>query len=229
MIVLGLDTSTLMSTCSVIKDGNLLGEYSFNMDMSHSEKLVPLIKNMLEELKLSIEDIDLYGVSIGPGSFTGLRIGIATMKGFAHVFDKPIVGVSTLEALAYNMPFNEVIVPMIDARRERVYSGIYGFEGNELKEISKPDILYIKDLEKYIQEYEEVVVLGTGSLEHEEEIKNTLGKKVRFATIGSIDCRAASIGALALNKFEKGIEDDYYTLAPEYLRPSQAEREKDKK
>lgn len=229
MIVLGLDTSTLMSTCAVIKDGRLLGEYSFNMDMSHSEKLVPLIKSMLKELNLNIGDIDLYGVSVGPGSFTGLRIGIATMKGFAHVFDKPIVGVSTLEALAYNMPFNKVIVPMIDARRERVYSGIYGFEGNELKENSKPDILYIKDLKNYVQEYEDLVVLGTGSLEYEEEIKTTLGEKVRFATVGSIDCRAASVGALALSKFKDGLEDDYYSLAPEYLRPSQAEREKDKK
>lgn len=229
MRVLGLDTSTLMSTCAVIEDGKLLGEYSFNMDMSHSERLVPLIKVMLEELNLKIEDIDLYGVSVGPGSFTGLRIGIATMKSFAHVFDKPIVGVSTLKAMAYNLPFNEVIVPMIDARRDRVYSGIYGFDGCEFVEMNEPGILYIKDLNDYTKDYDNLVVLGDGSIEYEDSIRKSLGDKVKFATVGTMDCRAVSIAELALKMYEDGRVDDYYSLAPEYLRPSQAEREKGKR
>ena len=103
MKVLGLDTSTMMTTCAVLDDENLLGEYSLNQDMTHSENLVPMIKEILDNLNLEVSDIDLYGVSIGPGSFTGLRIGIATVKSLAHVFNKPIVGISTLEGLAFNL------------------------------------------------------------------------------------------------------------------------------
>ena len=96
MRVLALDTSTLMSTCALIEDDKLVGEYSLNQDMSHSERLVPMIKEVLGNLNLKIEDIDLYAVATGPGSFTGLRIGVATMKAFAHVFDNPIGGGSSL-------------------------------------------------------------------------------------------------------------------------------------
>ena len=100
MKVLAVDTSTMVSTCAVLDDEKILGEYSLNQEVTHSENLVPMIKEMLYNLGLKASDIDLYGVATGPGSFTGLRIGIATVKSLAHVFDKPIVGVSTLEGLA---------------------------------------------------------------------------------------------------------------------------------
>ena len=104
MKILALDTSTIMTTCAVLDENQVLGEYSLNGDMAHSEKLVPMVKEVLDSLGLKIEDIDLYGVTKGPGSFTGLRIGVATVKAFAHLFDKPIVGIATLEALAFNLP-----------------------------------------------------------------------------------------------------------------------------
>src|SRR5699024_3340131 len=130
-----LDTSTHMATCAVIDENRILGEYSLNQDMTHSEKLVPMIKEVLDSLDLKVSDIDLYGVSIGPGSFTGLRIGVATIKAFAHLFDKPVVAVSTLEALAFNLPYNETVVPMMDARRDRVYTGIYSWKDKNLNTI----------------------------------------------------------------------------------------------
>ncbi len=105
MKTLAIDTSTMMATCAVLDEDYLLGgEFSLNQDMSHSENLIPMIKEVLDNLKLKPEDIDLYGVAIGPGSFTGLRIGVATVKSFAHIFNKPIIGVSTLEALAIIYP-----------------------------------------------------------------------------------------------------------------------------
>lgn len=230
MKVLGLDTSTLMTTCGVIDEERLLGEYSLSQDMSHSEKLVPMIKEVLSSLDLKVKDIDLFGVSIGPGSFTGLRIGIATVKAFAHLANKPIVGVSTLEALAYNLPYNDIIVPMIDARRERVYTGIYTWENDTIKTLMEPDVIEVAELLNIInKDYGNVVVNGDGSILYKDLIRETLKDKVKFATIGQNMCKASSICELALLKFKNNIVDDFYTLAPDYLRETQAQRELNEK
>jgi tRNA threonylcarbamoyladenosine biosynthesis protein TsaB len=225
MKILGLDTSTMMTTCAVIDDNNLLGEYSLNQDMTHSERLIPMIKEILDNLNMKVKDIDLYGVAIGPGSFTGLRIGVATMKSFAHLFDKPIVGISTLEALAYNLAYNEIVVPMIDARRNRVYTGIYTWEDGIIKELMNPDVLPIDELMKKLMDFDGVVVNGNGTLLYRDTIDKSLGKRVRYATFGQNMCRATSICELAKIKYDKGKVDNYFTLAPEYLRESQAQRE----
>lgn len=226
MKILALDTSTHMATCAVIDENRILGEYSLNQDMTHSEKLVPMIKEVLDSLDLKVSDIDLYGVSIGPGSFTGLRIGVATIKAFAHLFDKPVVAVSTLEALAFNLSYNEIVVPMMDARRDRVYTGIYSWKDKNLNTIMEADALEVDTLlEKLDGEYENIVVNGDGTIMHRERIEAKLGDKVRFASIGANSCRATSVGELALIKYNRGQIDNYYTLAPDYLRKSQAERQ----
>lgn len=226
MKILALDTSTMMATCAVLDENRVLGEYSLNQEETHSEKLVPMVKEVLDSLGLKVSDIDIYGVATGPGSFTGLRIGVATIKAFAHLFNKPVIGISTLEALAFNLPYNEVVVPMIDARRDRVYTGIYTWEDGKIKTIMEPDVLDIYDLlEKLDKSYEKVLVNGDGSLLHKEKIKERLKEKVIFSTIGQNFCRATSIGELALIKYNEGQIDDYYTLVPEYLRESQAQRE----
>lgn len=226
MKVLGIDTSTLMSTCAVLDGDRLIGEYSLSQDMSHSEKLVPMVKEVLDSLKLTINDIDLFSVAKGPGSFTGLRIGIATMKAFAHLTDKPIIGVSTLEALAYNLPYNEIVVPMIDARRERVYTAIFKWEGTSLETIMEPCVLEVdKLLDRLNSNHEKIVVNGDGSVVFKERIKDRLKDKVQFSTIGQNMSRASSICELALLKYGRGQVDDFYTLAPDYLLETQAQRE----
>lgn len=230
MKILALDTSTNMASIAVMDENMLLGEYSLNQDLSHSENLLPMIKEILDSLNLKINDIDLYGVSIGPGSFTGLRIGVTTVKAFAHLFDKPIVGVSTLEALGFNLAYNNIVVPMIDARRDRVYTGIYTWENAELVTLMEADALEMDILlEKLDNNYEKIVVNGNGTLLHRKRIEKKLGSKVRFASIGDNSSRATSVGELALINYNKGQVDNYYTLAPDYLRKSQAERELDKK
>lgn len=229
MKILGLDTSTVTATCSVIEGDKLLGEYSLSQDMSHSEKLVPMIREIFDGLNMKIKDIDLYGVAIGPGSFTGLRIGVATVKSFAHLFDKPIVGVSTLEALAYNLPYNDIVVPMIDARRNRVYTGIYTWDNEILKEVMAPDLLPIEKITDFLRNYKNIVVNGDGSLLHKEYLVKELKEKIRFATIGQNICRASSVAELAKLKYDKKEVHDYFTLAPDYLRESQAQRELNKK
>lgn len=230
MKVLAVDTSTMISTCAVLDDEKILGEYSLNQEITHSENLVPMIKEMLDNLELSISDINLYGVATGPGSFTGLRIGIATVKSFAHVFDKPIVGVSTLEGLAFNLPCKGIVVPMIDARRNRVYTGIYRWENGNIINIIEPTIMEIDILLEYLNKnYNNIMVNGNGATLYKDKIISILSDKVKLAPIGLNGCRAASICELSLLKWKEGKVNDYYTLVPDYLRESQAQRELRKK
>lgn len=220
----------MMATCAVLEDGNLLGEYSLNQKMSHSENLVPMIKEVLDSLKLHVSDIDLYGIAIGPGSFTGLRIGIATIKAFAHVFDKPIVGVSTLEGLAFNLSFNGIIIPMIDARRNRIYTGIYKWEKGNLNNILAPTIMEIDELLELLNKnYNNIIINGNAVNIYKKRIMNILGNKVNFAPIISNSCNAASIAELAILKQHKYNYGNYFNLVPDYLRESQAQRELKKK
>lgn len=230
MKVLGLDTSTLMTTCSVMDGDKLIGEYSLSHDMSHSEKLVPMIKEMMDSLGLKLEDIDLYAAAIGPGSFTGLRIGIATIKAFAHIYNKPVVGISTLEAMAYNLPYNPVVIPMINARRDRVYTGIYAWADEVLETILNPCIFEINELIEFIQSnYDRVLVNGDGAVVFKETLKTALGDKVIFSTPGLNMSKASSICELAIKKYNDGVSDDFFTLAPEYLLETQAQRELDER
>ena len=230
MKVLAVDTSTMIATCAVLDEEKLLGEFSLNQEMTHSENLVPMIKEMLDNLNLRIEDIDLFGVATGPGSFTGLRIGIATVKSFAHVFDKPIVGVSTLEGLAFNLPYDGYIVPMIDARRDRVYTGIYNrIKGNLINAV-EPTIMKVdKLLELLREDYDKIMVNGNGTFIYQDIIMDILKDKVDIAPVNLNSCRASSIAELALIKYKEGYRDNYYDLVPNYLRESQAQRELRKK
>ncbi|NLY76551.1 MAG: tRNA (adenosine(37)-N6)-threonylcarbamoyltransferase complex dimerization subunit type 1 TsaB [Tissierellia bacterium] len=230
MKILAIDTSTVMATCAVLDEDNLLGEFSLNQNFGHSENLVPMVKTLLDNLSLKVSDIDLYGVAVGPGSFTGLRIGIATVKAFAHVYNKPIVGISTLEGLAFNLSHRGIIVPMIDARRNRVYTGIYKWENGYLNNIEEDTVMEIDQLLEHLGEnYNNIMVNGNGINIHREKIKDKLGDKVEFAPNIHNTCRAASIGELALLKKDHGKLSNYFTLVPEYLRESQAQRDYKKK
>lgn len=220
----------MMATCAVLEEDRLLGEYSLNQKMSSSESLVPMIKEMLDSLNLHVLDIDLYGVAIGPGSFTGLRIGLATIKSFAHVFNKPIVGVSTLEGLAFNVSFDGYIVPMIDARRNRVYTGIYRWENGNLNNILPPTTIEIDELLDILNnDYDNIIVNGNGVYIHKKSIKDKLGEKVKIAPLIHNSCRAASIAELAMLNRDGGDTSNYYNLVPEYLKVSQAQQEKNEK
>jgi tRNA threonylcarbamoyladenosine biosynthesis protein TsaB len=227
--VLAIDTSTVMASCALLDEENLLGEFSLNQNMGHSENLVPMVKTLLDNLNLKVSDIDLYGVALGPGSFTGLRIGIATVKAFAHVYNKPIVGVSTLEGLAFNVRASGVIVPMIDARKNRVYTGIYKWEDGYLNNVEEPTVMEIDELLEHLKEnYNNIIVNGNGIYTHREKIKDKLGDRVEFAPFIQNTCRAASIGELALLKREEGKLESYFSLVPEYIRQSQAQRDYNK-
>lgn len=224
MKVLGIDTSTLMTTCAVMDDEILLGEFSLSLDMSHSEALVPMIQQLMDNLKLRISDIDLFAVASGPGSFTGLRIGLATAKSFAHVTGRPLVGVSSLETLSMALPYQPVVAAMMDARRDRVFTGVYEMRDYP-KEILSPDAIPVKELTEYLKELEgRIFLIGDGAVVYEDQFRSELGEKAVFApghlnlSSGSAVCR------LGLRKFREGYTEDLFVMAPDYLRDSQAQR-----
>lgn len=224
MKILGVDTSTKIASIAVIDEEKVLGEYTLNQEMSHSENLIPMIKELLNNLYINIEDIDMYSVAIGPGSFTGLRIGVAAVKSLAHLFNKPIVGISTLEGMAYNLPHNEIVIPMIDARRDRVYTGVYSWENGVLKTIKADDVVEMNTLLEDLKKYDSISVNGDGSILHKDRLRENL-KQVKFSTKAQNICKATSICELALIRFQNHDLDNYFTLAPDYLRETQAQRE----
>lgn len=226
MKVLAIDTSSMVATCAVLDEEKVLGEYNLNQDMTHSERLIPMIKVIMDNLNLKIEEIDLFAGAEGPGSFTGLRIGLATIKSLAHVVDKPVLGISTLEALAFNIPFGGIVVPIMDARRNRVFTGIYQWENGILINRFEPNIMEIDKLIEKIQSFEgKVVFNGNGTAVYKDNISEKLGSKAIFAPIHLNEARASSVGELAMLKWNRGQRENYFDLVPEYLRESQAQRE----
>jgi len=228
MNILGIDTSSNVATVAVLNDEKLVGEYTINNPMTHSQKLMPMIDVLLKDVSLSIRDIDYLAVSKGPGSFTGIRIGIATVKGLAQPFNTPILAVSSLEVLAYNIPFTDkLICPIMDARRDEVYSCIYKWENNVLKNLIEERAMGIEKLMESLQDRkEDVIFLGDGLKRYGEFIQNTLKERAVFTPNYVSMQRAASLVQLAFDKIKRNeIEpENHFTLVPTYLRKSEAER-----
>ena len=229
MIVLSIDSSSKVATVALLNDDTLLGEYVINDKREHSVLLMPMIENLLKDCELTINDIDGFVVSKGPGSFTGLRIGMATIKGLSFGANKPYISLSSLDGLAYSLSyFNGIICPIMDALRENVYTALYKNEDGEFKNIMDPTPMELPDLLEMLKEKnEEVIFTGDGLLKHKEYIKANF-PNAKFASNHVSLTRASSIGELGLNLLKQGIKDDPNS-APVYLKKPQAERELEKR
>ena len=147
MKILGIDTSSNASNVALIEDNKLICEYTVNTKTTHSQKLMPMIENMLKISEINVNDMDMIAICQGPGSFTGLRIGMATAKALSHVNNLPIVGVNSLELLAGNMDLSDKkICSILDAQRNQVYTGRYKFENGSIVEIQPVDVVEIENL-----------------------------------------------------------------------------------
>lgn len=226
MLVLAIDSSSSTATCALVSEKGVLGEINLNDKKQHSVLLMDLIDDLLKYNNLKIKDLDGFAISEGPGSFTGLRIGMATVKGLSFASKKPSVCVSSLDALAYNISgFNGIICPIIDALRGNVYASLYKKEGDELVSLSEKECISLTDLiEKIKEKNEDVIFVGDGIIKHKEALKEAL-PNCSFAPSHSSYPRAASVGELGLRLLESGASHDLNTYAPIYLRKSQAERE----
>lgn len=231
MKILAIDTSSTSATCAIIDEDKLLVEYTINHKLTHSQKIMPIIKEALEGCELKVSDIDVFAVAKGPGSFTGLRIGVATINGLAQSVNKGVVGIPTLDALAFNLPYSEgIVVPIIDARRDRVFTGIYKWANGNLHIIKEQTVLEVKELVEILKERpEKIVFVGDGTLVYKQNLTENLGERAIFAPKSANIARASSVAELAMAKAKEGKVESFFKLVPDYLRESQAQREYNEK
>ena len=228
MNILMIDTSGPACGVAVMKDGQIVCELQLTSGKTHSQRVMPMVDQALAMCEMAVSDIDLFGAVVGPGSFTGVRIGVSSVKALAHAAGKPCIGVDALDALAANVTgFDGVICPILDARAQQVYGSM--FEGG-----MPPKRLMDDEAEKLVLFLDRVeatgrdaLFLGDGAPVFEAAIRERLGSKAHFAAAQHAGLRAASACALASEyaKDEANLKD-CMTLLPLYLRAPQAERER---
>ncbi len=248
MKIIGIDSSGLVASVAILEDNKLVAEYTVNNKKTHSQTLLPMLEEIVASSGLDMKEIDAIAIAAGPGSFTGLRIGSATAKGLGLALKKPIVPVSTLEALAYNLYGTDSLVcPIMDARRNQVYTGIYEFSKKEVEFSRDADtensgcyyceyqINVIKEacavpIEEIVQALNEkgreVIFLGDGVPVFAEQLKGLMKVPYSFAPAHLALQKAGCVAGLGMEKFKEGIYEDAAVHSPEYLRLSQAERER---
>lgn len=222
MKTLALDTSTATASVAVTENGNLLGEYTLNISLNHSRIIMVMVEELLKGLSLTPKDIDLFAAAKGPGSFTGLRVGIATVKGLADGCKKESVGVSTLEAIAYrHRLFSGIVCPLIDARRNNAY---YGFYENG-RTIKSPDVSSIADIaDESAKTEKKVLFVGDCAGKFKNEITDILGQRAVFTDSFQGLCSAAPIAILAEKKYNENNANE--RLMPEYIIKAYVDQEK---
>ncbi len=241
MKVLAIDSSGMTATVAVVEDTQTIAEYTVNFKKTHSQTLLPMIDTMGKMIELDLKSIDAIAVAGGPGSFTGLRIGSATAKGLGLALEKPLIHVPTVDGLAYNLyGCQDIICPIMDARRKQVYTGMYTFARREL-EGSKQTELVLDVLEAQnaspIDELIErlnihgrpVVFLGDGVPVYQDVIREKMRVPFSFAPASANRQRAAVVGALGIQYYKEGKFETAMEHQPDYLRVSQAERERAEK
>ena len=220
MKILSIDTSSKICGVAVLEDTSLIKEITQDNGLTHSETLMPIIKQTLESINLNLNDIDLIVCDKGPGSFTGIRIGVATAKAFSDSLNIQAIGISALEALAYNVKTNGVICPLIDAKNDNAYVGVFEkINGNYLlrRNFSCENISdFLAELKD--SEYS-ITFVGDGAITYKEKILSTLGNKCKFTE--NNDLSSFNLGLAGLTHFEN---QDFCDVTPLYLRKPQAER-----
>lgn len=225
MKILAIDTSGSNCSVAIIDDEKIISDFNLNTGTTHSQNLMPMLEQIQSFTNIELKDIDAIACCIGPGSFTGIRIGIATVKGIALSLNKPVVAVSSLDGLAYNIPyFDGTICSIIDAKNENVYSGIYSFgQMPSLKQgyISDSIFTLIENLKNVD---DKIFFIGDGSIAYHDKLKDAFGENAFFAPTHLNTQFATSIARAAISdaKLNKFISCD--ELTPLYLKKSQAER-----
>lgn len=222
MIILSIDSSTDVATAAIANDEKIIAEFTLNNKKTHSQTLMPLIENMFSLAQMDIKDIDYIACTNGPGSFTGLRIGVCIAKGLAHGLNKPIVEVPTLDALAYNVfEYNNLIVPLIDARHNRAYYSFYKRNGNNLERLCDYSTDEVENIYKKALELDNSpIFLGDGVKYLEKGSK---------AQINNQNLRAGSVIIKARELINEGRVLTYNDITINYLKKSQAEIELEEK
>lgn len=235
MKILAIDTSSKNAAVAILENQNTIIELNNDDEKTHSQKLMPMIDDAFKKSDLSLDDIDLISCCLGPGSFTGVRIGIATAKAFADSKNIPTVGVSSLEALAYNLNQDGLICSLINANNGNVYAGLFEIvEGKTLK--SKLDFLALKDLNgdislSFLRDfieidsklYSNIYFVGDGAILYKDLIEKLIFKNYDITVVEEQLSTGISIGKIGYTNYKNGNYGDSSFLSPIYLRKSQAE------
>lgn len=225
MYILGIDTATKVCGVAVINEEQLIVEKFLNNQRTHSQNIIPLIKQAVKEAGIEPKELGGIAVTKGPGSFTGLRIGMTVAKSLAQVLNIPVIGVSTLKTLALNvLGVPGLICPILDARKKQVYAGVYYDREGKLEILEEPMVIAIEDLLSNLKKIDrEVTFLGDAVPVYSSVITEILGPKALFAgKINSLP-RAAAAAELGMALLQKGVFDEPLGLTPFYIRASEAE------
>ena len=230
MKILAVDTTAKACSVSLVENGRVLGENFVNLSFTHSQTMMPMCSQLLENAKLPLSQIDAFAVSTGPGSFTGLRIGLSAVKGMAFALNKPCVAVSTLDALAQNVSqWQGIICPVMDARCNQVYNALYESTGDGLRKLTEDRALMLDQLLQELKTFEKPVILvGDGA----DLCYNRYQGEICGLAIANPQNRfqrASSVGILAEQKALEGEVLSASEILPSYLRLPQAQRELIKK
>ncbi|BAF58923.1 inactive homolog of metal-dependent proteases [Pelotomaculum thermopropionicum SI] len=225
MYVLGIESATPVAAAAVAGSAGILAERMVWNSRTHSVNLLPMIKAVLEDSGVGRESLAGIAVSGGPGSFTGLRIGMSTAKALAQVWGLPVVGISTLEVLAYPLAgCGSLICPVLNARKDEVYSAVYEYSGPAPACLKGPMAVSPAELVKILSAFDKPVMLvGDGTLAYGAVLKAGLGEAARFAPLSANFPRGAAVAELGLIAIREGRGIDPAGLLPEYIRPSAAE------
>lgn len=218
MKILAIDTSSPICSVAILEDDKLIDKNELNDGKTHSENLMPLLDELLNRNKLELKDIELIACCVGPGSFTGIRIGVASIKPIAEVLNIKVASVMSLETLARSVEGKNIIVSLIDARNNQVYCGIFDEQYNKKEEYLADDI---NEIIEVLKKYETLYFVGNGAELHKELLTNSL-KNVEFSKKNNQS--AENVGKIGYKKY---LENDLCTadtIMPVYLRKSQAER-----
>jgi len=228
MRILAIETSTMLGGVAVMDDARgLLSESRSAVKAGHSGRLMPEIDTALNRVSLTLADIDALCVTTGPGSFTGLRIGLSTVKGLAYSTGLPVVAVPTLEAFAWNLPaFAHPVCPMLDARRKEVYAGVFDTQGETITRLMEETSIKPDALASELKKYKKVMLVGEGAVLYKEVFMSALGQSALFAPAHLMVPSPASVAELGLKMALKGEFEDPATLSPRYIRKSEAELKK---
>jgi len=222
MKVLGVDTSTMTAGIGIVEEDEILVEVKFSVKITYSEILLFCIDQALKNVSLKIDDMDGFAISIGPGSFTGLRIGLSTLKGLSFATGKPLESIPSLDALAYLSLYCQYpVVTMLDAKKNQVYAAIYETKDGELKRQSDYLVIGVEDLVKRISH--KTLFVGSGAKLYQKRLIELLKDKAYFSQAERSLPSGATVAFLGSKKLILGQFEDIVNLEPLYLRKSEAE------
>lgn len=230
MLILAVDSATPVAGVALLNGDKLIREEFVNYKKTHSETLMAMIEKVLNECDCRMQDVSALAVTTGPGSFTGLRIGLATIKGLSLASGKPVIGISTLDTIAHNIIFSEALVcPLLNARKQEVYTAIYDVSGHIparlTEEVACSPQEFAEMARAAASRYgkDQFILLGDGYYPYQDFFREVMGDNWRVAPHHLMLPRAAALGSLAMEKYNRAEFEDAFKLRPRYIRLSEAE------